>query len=587
MKFRIVLLVAGFILWIMFLSILLIPSPFPKEEERLLYVDGNNLRNASGKDVYLKGVQVHKGQRERDNFWTMDDVKRIKEAGGNCVELHTEMLADWMPQRNQINETYFIQWLDREVAWCEQYGIYYIINLRSFQSKQDWQRSERFLPRWLWEGIYPYSYPLSEAEATQIVLDFFDTDSPKQEENRQAWINAWEFVADRYKNKEYALFGLMNEPFVSVTISDEENAKHLGETYSILMERTIDAIRSVGAEQVIFIDYPRVWSFDYIVKIERENIVWEAHYYITGWSQDLEPFRSKVDKAVQKFVYEFNQSLYIGEYGTYSPVKPDNWQYIFEQELLYLDSNPICGRSWHEWGVLDEEYMDSIYDWFNEEETEWIIKTVLGAPSRVTKEYKHTEFSYLPSSYGSKEHEFLIGLIVETEENDIWLVGEDYEITIVITLQFINHSVLGDYQFARFFFPTICVEGEENWQRRLFNVGFTLKNETQFIRVGENDSLKIRCNINYEERIAIYPAIRYNFYNSSYNPKYRDWTGWTALHQSPLYIKVKSNGRTDASELDLFMLPIYVTILIVVGGVCYLVGRRRVHGPKEKKRKKS
>jgi hypothetical protein len=337
----------------------------------ILHVEGTKLVDENGNEVYLKGFNVDWNERRFNNgqFWTEADIKRIKESGGNCVEIHIERIGTWMPQKNQIDIAYFEQWLDKEVMWCEQNKVYCIINLRDFGWKEGY-RQYPYLPDWLWEGLYSYSKPLTEAEAKQIILDFFDTDNPKQEENRQAWINAWKLVVKRYKDKNYVLFGLINEPLMNIVPSDQR--AHFGRTYTTLMERTIDAIRIVGANQVIFIDYPRVGSSNY-VKIQRENIVWEVHHYVTQWT-DINGFKSNVDNSVQKFVNEFQQPVFVGEYSMFSPTKPVNWQYILSEEVNYIDSKPFVGRNIHQWGMLDGEY----YDTFNAEESEWIVQTVLG-----------------------------------------------------------------------------------------------------------------------------------------------------------------------------------------------------------------
>jgi hypothetical protein len=343
-----------------------------------LHTDGTRVLDSSGNEVYLNSVAVHVSER-RDpaTFWTIDDVNRIKNAGGNCIELHSELISDWMPERNMMDERYFTEWLDKEVAWCEQLGIYCIINLRDFGSVEDWQRIEEFLPSWLWEGIYPYSYPLTEEQANKVIMDLFDPAVQEQEINRQAWIHAWSYVANRYRNNDYVLFGLLNEPFAQIKIPDEGTAQRLGEAYTALMERAIDGIRRSGAEQLVLVDCPSAYrygtqSLDNVVRIQGENVVWESHHYVTS-RISLEQFKEDVDLSVQKFVYEFQQPLFIGEYGMYSPEKPADWQYVLEQELAYLRSKPVCGRSWYEWSELQGE-RSAVFD---ANESEWIVQTVL------------------------------------------------------------------------------------------------------------------------------------------------------------------------------------------------------------------
>jgi hypothetical protein len=345
-----------------------------------LHADGTRLLDSSGKEVRLKGINVHLNERESSGgrYWTLNDVKRMKDAGADCIELHAELFCYWMPERNQINETYFVNWLDKQVSWCEQQGIFCIINLRGFSGNTDWARKEPFLPDWLWKDL-GYAEPTSQKLADVIVRDFFDTNVEKQEINREAFINAWKFVASRYEYNRYALFGLVNEPLCSVEM-DENTSSHLGITYSVLMTRVIDAIRSVGAQQLIFVDRPYVWYWYHIQPIDRTDIVWEDHSYVSP-SSDINSWKSDIDDMIERFVYEFNKPLFIGEHGIdpYSVVKSEpwktTWKSILEQQVAYLDGKPICGRQWHAYEFLYGEYMEA---YFTEEDSQWILQTVLG-----------------------------------------------------------------------------------------------------------------------------------------------------------------------------------------------------------------
>lgn len=340
-----------------------------------IHADEMALRDAFGNEVYLKSINVHRNERREESgrFWSIDDVKLMKEAGANCLELHAELIYDWMPERNQINETYFVNWLDNEVNWCTQYELYCIINLRGFQGLYDWSRQEPFLPDWLWQGL-GYSKPIDQTLGDMIVRDFFDTDVQKQEVNREAFINAWKFAANRYKNNKHVLFGIINEPLGGVDLINNTMSIHLGITYARFMERVSDAIRSTGARQLVFIDAPYLWYLSHVQPINRDNIVWEDHSYVSQ-SSDINAWKDYLDAAVQGFVYDFGKPLFIGEYGTDNPAKPDNWQQVLSEEVAYLKTKDICGRQWHGWEYLNGEHAA----FFEEEESQWILQTVLGS----------------------------------------------------------------------------------------------------------------------------------------------------------------------------------------------------------------
>jgi hypothetical protein len=156
------------------------------------------------------------------------------------------------------------------------------------------------------------------------------------------------------------------------------------------MERIVDAIRSVGAQQLVFINKPYLWDSQWrmtVKPVNRANIVWEDHAYVSTPPYDFTNWKSYINQYVQKFVVEFNKPLFIGEYGfdLMSVIRtdyPTNWKTILADLVAYLDSLPLAGRQWHQWGYIDGEYYDFAAPAFSgdltPEESTWIIQTVLG-----------------------------------------------------------------------------------------------------------------------------------------------------------------------------------------------------------------
>jgi len=371
-------------------EILYAPMPQPQ-----LQVNGLYLEDGLGNRVRLKGIQVCWNERVKkygttsmasspdESWFTIDDVKRMKEAGANYVEIHTNGVPDLMPTKNVPSEAYFTTWVDKWVSWCEQYQLYTIINIRGFCAYEPWAISLS-LPTWLWEG---YSTPTTKAEYDAIIRDFFDLDVAKQNSNREAFMNLWKFIANRYKNDPYVMFGIMNEPFNSVDIPDDEIAIHLGQTYSTFMEQMVDGIRGTGATQIVVLDEPFLWVSEgdlTVNPVNRDNIVWEAHEYVAPWSPTLDSWKESINGDVQKFVNEFKKPLLIGEYG-FDPITiirttySTTWRTILSNQVAYLDSLQLAGRQWHAWDYLYGEYcdFDGTSD-FTSEESIWIIQTVLG-----------------------------------------------------------------------------------------------------------------------------------------------------------------------------------------------------------------
>jgi len=358
--------------------------------------------------IRLVSTQIDKNERRKkygsaadaapgeQTWFTIDDVRRLKEAGANCLELHAIRVGELMPERNVIDEAYFTDWLDKWVSWCESYGLYYIINIRGFRGRDDYERVPPTFPDWLWKDL-GYSAPTTQELADIIIRDFFDVDVTRQDVNREAWINAWKFIAERYKNNTYALFGLMNEPLAGVTGLTSSSAVHLGESYSQFMEAAIDGVRSMGAKQSIFVDRPYVWYVSNVQPVNRDNIVWEDHLYV-GEGFDIASWKNAMDAKVQRFVYDFGKPLFIGEYGIdpYSLVKEEplksTWKDILAEQTAFLDSKPVVGKQWHQWGALEGEYYDFVYDWFTAEDSQYIVDTVFKLPPELPKLPFHDDF---------------------------------------------------------------------------------------------------------------------------------------------------------------------------------------------------
>jgi len=152
----------------------------------------------------------------------------------------------------------------------------------------------------------------------------------------------------------------------------------------------VDAIRSTGAQQLIFINQPYLWDSQWrmaVQPVNRDNIVWEDHAYVDKYSPTFDDWKKEINKAVQKFVNEFGKPLFIGEYG-FDPMSlirtnyTTTWKQILADQVAYLDSLQLAGRQWHSWGYIDGEYYDfadpSYTGDLTTEESLWIIQTVLG-----------------------------------------------------------------------------------------------------------------------------------------------------------------------------------------------------------------
>lgn len=363
----------------------------PPPSSPQLRVNGLYLEDGLGHRVNLKSIQVDWNERVKkygsidvanspeESWFTLDDIKRIKDAGGNCIEIHQIQLPNVMPTRNMPNENYFRTWIDKWVSWVTQYQLYCIIDIKAFDGRYDYSRKSS-IPKWLWQNL-GYETPTTKETANIIIRDFFNLSVAKQDINREAFKNAWKFIANRYKDNPYVIFSLNNEPYCGVDLQGEDAS--FGQYYSTLMEQTVDAIRSVGAYQLVFINKPYVWPMSNVKPVNRVNIVWEDHLYVTS-SSNIDSWKSYLDTYVQRFVIDFGKPLFVGEHG-FHPMSviriyySANWQTILADQVAYLNSNPVVGRQWHNWGYIDGEVYDYSGDSdLSPEESNWIIQTVLG-----------------------------------------------------------------------------------------------------------------------------------------------------------------------------------------------------------------
>jgi hypothetical protein len=292
-----------------------------------------------------------------------------------------------MRERNVPNESYFHDWVDVWVDWCTQTKIHCTLNIAGIDARADWA-FYLTVPSWLWAGIYDAPSPADKAAIDVVIRDFFDLDVAKQDANRAAFITLWKFIANRYKDSPYVMFGIMNEPFCLVDVS-EEATPHLRHSYSAYMEQIVDGIRSTGAAQPVLIDQPFLWdatrNWEWTVEpVNREGIVWEAHLYVnTKYASTLEAWEGQMDGLVRQFTAEFKKPLIIGEYSI-DPITDirtayaSDWRAILSGQVAYMDHQPLLGRQFLGWDGMYGEYAN--YDGASNltaEESEWIIETVL------------------------------------------------------------------------------------------------------------------------------------------------------------------------------------------------------------------
>jgi hypothetical protein len=329
-----------------------------------LQTSGINIIDAGGNPKTLISVNMDHNEYNH-GYFTAEDVALMQTHGGNCLELNGFRVGYMMPSRGSIDSAYLAK-LDGYVDICENAKMYMIFTFDDM-SYATWGSG---MPNWMLDGHGYGTAPYSEATVNQALLDFFDTDNTLHNDNRQSFIDLWVFLASRYKDKQYVMFGIMNEPFSHCPITSRTQSQHMGVTYAHYMEQMVDAIHAV-ADNLIFIDFPYVWYVSDVQPVNREGIVWEDHLYVnTNTPADIASWKSGIDAMVARFAGDFGKPFYLGEYGPF-PTNLTGWLNVFTQLTTYLQGK-MAGHAWHEWGALAGEF----YNEFSVADSETLLSTV-------------------------------------------------------------------------------------------------------------------------------------------------------------------------------------------------------------------
>jgi hypothetical protein len=387
-----------------------------------LHVDGINIVDDLGREIRLIGTingineRLYKANWQgaanpEESYFNEGDFERLKSYGANVIEIQGFGIGNFMPTKNVINEAYFANWVDKYAAWAQKHKVYIIINMNWLATwnipMEEWNKV--LYPDWIWQGMY--SAPVTWEDYNNIGRDFLDLTVTKQDSNRQAFINIWKFIANRYKDNPYVIYSPINEPTLAVgggyTVDDHNIV--VGQSYSTFMERVYDAIRSTGAQQLVFIDRPYFYSYNpgpqqmtfennhyfnsnfnlCIYPIDRD-IVWEDHSYVMAdWQPTIVGWKSTIDDMVQLYNDGYNKPFFVGEYSieTLDQIRTyfaSNWKSILAQQVSYIDNTNAVGRQWLNHGAL---YGESPGEWerdstkLTQDESNWIIQNVLNGSS--------------------------------------------------------------------------------------------------------------------------------------------------------------------------------------------------------------
>ena len=292
-----------------------------------LYVEGRYIKDSFGNIVYLRGVNkaewadapggIWMGRKIEDySKWRIEDVEAeldaMKEWGCNLVRCH-QALSCW-----KFNEGNHRQMFKEFLDLCAERGMYVVYDFYSLKPYP--------------EGFpHPLPYP-----------PYQDPDYPHTDviANEDEFVEAWRSVAIELKDYPNVIFELWNEPHPS-----EEEAKG---SWLNVAQRCIDAIREVGAEQIIIFQwgygvYTNLpsgggsgveWILDFPLTDPTGNLVYSTHIYRVYLGTGKYPYAEEQEKwgDIRAYDYEeikkafqfmkidwvgdtLNKPLFIGETG--------------------------------------------------------------------------------------------------------------------------------------------------------------------------------------------------------------------------------------------------------------------------------
>lgn len=307
-------------------------------------------------------------------WFTESDVAGLAAAGATCIELHAIRIGEVMPNWNSVSMGFIESYLDNWVKWTVKAGLRCIINICGLATLNP--GSYLTMPKWMYYNS-GRAKPTNLAEQSEVVLAFWDPDDPSMDDNRLAFANMNRFLVARYGGSPLVDFRPINEPVHHAwQNASDVRLQQIGYGYAKIMDALIGYMEAAGVAGSIYVGMPYLKKMSFIQPLSR-HVIWDAHAYISPYSKDIYGWGKIINGYVSKFVLEFGDGLFIGEYGIHPPdyrhQLPD-WRVTLANMVSYLDGLPLVGRQWHAHDQLYGEYFAS----YTQGETDFILDMVVG-----------------------------------------------------------------------------------------------------------------------------------------------------------------------------------------------------------------
>lgn len=303
-------------------------------ELRRLQVDGRRIVDPLGVEVRLIGCVVRTHLGDSRLMFTQKIANQLAETGFNTVKvlIQGEYI---MPTRGAIDNSYFENYVDNWVAYCENAGLYCILCMYQdhWSAHFDYEGWGEGFPAWMY-----MSYPNTKEGWMSAVNDFYQGTGPP-ENNPSYLIDMWRTVASRYGNRDHVIFELLTEP-----LHYDSDLKNNIPAYTPLMESVVDALRAEEPFEHVILSCVSYGDdlYDLFSDLDRSNFAWaSSEYDYDPWewqreynhSNDFVALHDLILARVQKFKNEFGKPLVASECGAGFPV---DWP-LYQNKLLYFN----------------------------------------------------------------------------------------------------------------------------------------------------------------------------------------------------------------------------------------------------------
>ena len=334
-----------------------------------LHTDGEQLVNADGQEVRLRGVNLggwliqedwfcpaDNGKRgdhwtletliERfgtekayelyniywDNWITEYDFAQIAEMGFNCVRIpfwyrnfQSDDNGTWILTEDGEKDFSRLDWA---VEMCRKYGLYAILDFHGVNGCQ---------------GMQDHSGQKDNCH-------FFDKNAQGEAYRAQA-VEIWELIAERYAGEPaIAMFDLLNEPLCDVNVL-KRNYKVLNQWY----DDAYQAIRAKDPTRVICM--MGTWDIGKLPNPARQgwtDVVYQLHQY----NSKIDGFQSRIDASK---ALRYNVPLYAGEFHPTAETEASEINCTVGDILAVYEAE---GVNWTVWTWKGYNSWAAWADWF-------------------------------------------------------------------------------------------------------------------------------------------------------------------------------------------------------------------------------